>query len=494
MLSVAPTTTRNGTTVNVYNFALARVHYQALANQAEDVRVFFRLFAANSTTTDFQPGSTYTRYAAYSPDYPVPAADFFENVLPTPGVSAGEYVSVPCFGEARQNATQAGPADELPSLQTPDASNVRTLMPTGSGPAHDTFYGCWLDINQSAPVLPTTPPGGNDDGPWPPGSLPPGVTVESLRQSFIVNEHQCLVAEISFDPVAIATGTQPWNSDKFAQRNISWSYVANPGVPSSRLALEPFEVRPTLTTPTATEPPDELMIDWTNVPPGQPAEIYLPAVDADAVLAKAAELYRTHRLTRVDAHTIGCTTGGVSYLPLPQGAEDGANFTGLLSVGLPYGITKGELYTVIVRQLTNASAPARDEADAAGPASVGRLRSWRRVLGTFQVNIPVSTKAALLPREEQRLSIFRWMAETMPAERRWYPVFQRYLQGIADRVAGLGGTRARSCRRPPACPRSTGATITSARSRARSPGWSSTGSPISTGSCLAPWTAPSAAS
>lgn len=68
-----------------------------------------------------------------------------------------------------------------------------------------------------------TAPAGNEDGPWPPGT---GVTLEPLRLAFIRNEHQCLVAEIAFDPDPIATGVQPWNSDKLAQRNISWSSVA----------------------------------------------------------------------------------------------------------------------------------------------------------------------------------------------------------------------------------------------------------------------------
>ena len=78
------------------------------------------------------------------------------------------------------------------------------------------------------------------------------------------------------------------------------------------------------------------------------------------------------------------------------------------------------------------------------PPVVGRGEiKWRRVLGTFQVQIPVSTKELLLPREEQRLAIFRWIGEAMPPTRRWYPVFQRYLQRIAGRVAGFGGDPAR---------------------------------------------------
>lgn len=449
VLTVAP---QNAAHKNVYNFAIARVHYQAAMSLANDVRVFFRLFAANSTATDFQPTSTYERYAAYSPNYPVPLSDYNKNVIPTLGVVAGEYDSVPCFGEARVDPAQTGAKNSLPGKQTPDAFNVRKLQPTG-GPVHDTFYGCWLDINttltnQPTSALPATPPSGNENGPWPTGS---GVTLEPLRQAFIVNDHQCLVAEIAFDPDPVNTATPVWNSDKLAQRNISWSYVANPGAEASRRALEPFEVRPTPPTVGAGQSPDELMIDWTNVPPGQQAEIYLPAVDADGVLAMASGPYLSQRLTRVDAHTIGCTTGGVSYIPLPKGSPDGANFVALISINLPPGISKGQTFTVLVQQVTNASGmpvpppppPAQIAAEGAQAVAAPSEIEWRRVLGTFQINIPVSTKELLLPREEQRLSIFRWIGDAMPKQRRWYPVFQRYLQLIAERVTALGGDPAK---------------------------------------------------
>ncbi len=445
VITVAP---QNSLHQNVYNFAIARVHYRGLMSQAKKVRVFFRLFAANSTATDFQPDSTFRRFAAYSPAYPVPAADDFQNVLPELGLQAGEYVTLPCFAEPRQNPAQSGAANSLPSSQTPDGSNVKDLMPTG-GPLHDTFYGCWLDINQtsagSASRMPAMPPSGNPDGPW------PGVSLEPLQQAFIANEHTCIVAEIAFDPVPINTGTPPFNSDKLAQRNISWSYVANPGEEASRRVLEPFEVRPTsLTLPTGAHP-DELMIDWNKTPAGQKAKIYLPAVDAQAVVNRATELYGVERLTRVDANTIGCTTGGVTYIPLPAGTPDGANFTGLLSVNLPYGIRKGQNFTVLVRQLTNASGriappppppPQTGKREAARAGNTKAIQ-WRKVLGTFQVNIPVSTKELILPREEQRLSIFRWIGEAMPPQRRWYPVFQRYLQLIGEKVGAMGGDPAK---------------------------------------------------
>src|SRR5439155_8331897 len=64
---------------------------------------------------------------------------------------------------------------------------------------------------------------------------------------------------------------------------------------------------------------------------------------------------------------------------------------------------------------------------------------WRRVLGAFQITIPVSTKAGLLDREERLLSVLRWIAEAIPSDNRWYPVFVRYLGQVGDRVTGLGG-------------------------------------------------------
>ena len=437
VISVAPQTMRGGQLVNVYNFAVARVHYQAASQPANDVRVFFRLFAANSTATDFHVDTTYSRDPS---TYPVPPPNFGQHTTPTPGVIAGEYVSIPCFAAARQDATQAGAPNTLPSLQF-DTANDRNLPATG-GPIKDFYYGCYLDINGSTPVFPqggVVPPG-NANGPWP---LSSGVTLESVRQSFIRNDHQCIVAEVAFDPDPISAGTQPWNSDKLAQRNISWSYAANPGLDVSRGAIETFEVRPT-PSGKAGDPPDEIMIDWLNVPANQRAEIYLPAVSADAVLARASRLYPTHRLFRVNANTIGCLTGGITYIPLPEGSGDKANFAGLIQISLPPGVKRGQLYQVIVRQLTNAEgeAPqpppatrARAQAHVAAPA----LLRWRKVLGTFQINIPVSTKELLLEREELRLSIFRWIAESIPHSSRWWPVFRRYLELIAIRVGEMGG-------------------------------------------------------
>jgi hypothetical protein len=449
VISTAPLRMRGLTFEPVFNFAIARVHYRALAQPATNVRVFFRLFAANSTSTDFQTTTTYRR----SPSaYPVPAGNIGQHVTATGGIANNDYVSVPCYGVPRQPPAQVGAANSLPALQF-DSFNDKTLATTG-GPVRDTFYGCFLDINQSANALPRNVPAGNPDGPWPSGS---GIVLEPLQAAFIRNDHQCLVAEIAFDPVPIRQGTQPFNSDKLAQRNLSWSTVANPGVAASRLAFQNFEVRPTPASAFVSRP-DDIEIDWLNVPPGQTAEVYLPEVDADAVLQAADQLYPDNWLTKIDANTIGCVTGGVTYIPLPP-ATGNRNFVGLINVSLPSGIIDGQLYRVLVRQLTDAfgripgpplppprvTAAQRELMKAvippgdsiAGPPR--GLAHWRRTIGAFQINIPVSTKSKMLEREELRLSLFRWIAKSIAPNDRWYPIFKRYLDLLEGKVAALGG-------------------------------------------------------
>ena len=58
------------------------------------------------------------------------------------------------------------------------------------------------------------------------------------------------------------------------------------------------------------------------------------------------------------------------------------------------------------------------------------------MIGAFQLTIPVSEKSLLLPREQLQLSVLRWIGEAIQPTNRWYPVFHRYLQGIAGRVEG----------------------------------------------------------
>ncbi|HEY2393360.1 MAG TPA: hypothetical protein VGK22_19455 [Candidatus Angelobacter sp.] len=115
-------------------------------------------------------------------------------------------------------------------------------------------------------------------------------------------------------------------------------------------------------------------------------------------------MYTTHRLTKVDPHTIQCKTGGVTYIPVPQGA--GSAFVGLITLELPAGIRKGQEFAVVVRQITSETARHRPVLEIAKKLTKKETRSattqgteliaWRRSSGIFRVTIPVSTKSALL--------------------------------------------------------------------------------------------------
>jgi hypothetical protein len=318
--------------------------------------------------------------------------------------------------------------------QQTDEANIQTITPGTGGEEVDHFFGCWLDLNQpSNKVLPVEIPATNVDGPFNDSANPP----RSIQQAILRNPHQCFVAEIAFDGVVIPTGKTPYDWDKLAQRNLAWSDIPNPGVDGSRTALDTFEIRPTPAGLQPDQTPDELMIDWGKVPAGSVASIYLPGVDVDEVLTMASGMYTTHRLTRLDNHTLLCPTGGITYIPVPAGT--GSNYAGLLSIDLPATVTRGQEFNIVVRQVTNAfgSPPVIIFAAAAGTAP-SKLE-WRRVLGAFQLTIPVSTKGLLLEREERLLSVLRWIAEAIPHDSRWYPVFVRYLDKVGDRVSGLGG-------------------------------------------------------
>jgi hypothetical protein len=408
----------------VFNFALAKVHYIGLIG-ATNVRVFFRLFQAQSTDTTFDPSTSYRRALSNPSGHPVPLA----------GIRSNEYVTIPFFATPRINSTMVG------MDQQSDAPNVQSITAIAGGAEVDTFFGCWLDINQPFTVsgdpnniLPVQVPLSNVDGPFTDPLNPP----LTIQQAILRNPHQCFVAEIAFDPVPIPIGKTPYDWDKLAQRNLAWADIPNPGVDGSRIALDTFDIRPTPIGLPPSQTPDELMIDWGNIPSGTVATIYLPAASVAEVLAMADSLYTTHRLTRVDDHTLRCPTGGITYIPIPPGAD--VNYAGLLSVDLPATVLRGQLFSLVVRQLTNAfgSAPPVIELAVAGTTGPSKLE-WRTVLGAFQLNIPVSTKTILLEPEERLLSVLRWIAEAIPPDNRWYPVFRRYLDHLGDRVSGFGG-------------------------------------------------------
>ena len=411
--------------VPVYNFAIARVRYRALATPANNVRVFFRMFQASTTDTSFQPTTTYLTGGVGA------------TKVPLLGVVNGEVVSIPFFAAPRVSPSnpQGLNAQPDPINQGPDGGSI---PPDASGAEVQVYFGCWLDINQNVAQLPDPNQPASASGPYTP--------VQTIQQA-IMGKHQCLVAEINMDPPepGIITGTTPSNSDKLAQRNLTIVGAASPHqIPVT------FDIRPTIVNLPLNLPPDELMINWQGLPITSEASIYLPGLQAAKILSMADQLYTSHGLSSTDEHTLTCKARGITYIPIPEGV--GSNYAGLLTVSLPDTIRREERFSVLVQQITNTSVrqpiqyPDNPAANRRVPkeayAKEGRstkLLEWREILGSFQLDIPVTTREQLLDPEERLLAVARWVALTLPASSRWYPVFSRYLDVIAGRVKALGG-------------------------------------------------------
>jgi len=388
----------NGTPV--FNFAVAKVRYRALSLSSTDVRVFFRLFPWETTSVEYDQATAYRRHEAGG------------TVVPLLGIKDNWATAIPCFASTRIKS-------EVASMTTQtDVPNVQTIPPNPSGAEVVRYFGCWLDINQpDQPQFPYQP--SPWDGPYTSG--------RRSIQDHIRNEHQCLVSEIAFAPAPAQNGSTPSTSDKLAQRNLAIVPSANPGLALSRRIPQTFEIR----TSTAKLEHDELMIDWGNVPVDSVATLYLPSFDTNDILLLAAKKYRSHRLVRIDKHTLKFDTGGITYLPIPF--ADGS-FPGMLTVDLPEGIEKGQVFKIVVRQVTGEQQPIVVTHRVEVPQP-----SWRHIVGSFQLTIPVRDKAEILPRQQRLLSNLRWIEWAIPANDPWSPVFSKYVSQIADRVDALDG-------------------------------------------------------
>jgi Domain of unknown function (DUF1929) len=376
----------------VFNFAIVRVRYRSLATAAPNVRVFFRLFTTAVTSMAYEV-ETYPRNAA--------------ETLPILGQSATDVLSIPCFGVSRDSVETTG-----------DTVNTDTIPPDSTGNEVHRYFGVWLDFNQTTPRY-TDP----NDG------------VLKSVQDLIRGRHQCLVAEIRFGPDSIPLGVSPADNDNLAQRNLAIVESDNPGPTDSHLVQHTFDLRTTWPPKKGREEfavaapaeganghghpatQDELMIQWGGIPEDSDVTVYLPDLEADAIIAASARRSGPQRLERVDAHTIRCLVSDVSYIPLPTSAP--MHIAGLITIRLPDTVRTRERFRIVVRQLGGFP---------------------RHVVGTFELFISVSTSEVIRPEEERTLAVLKHIAGTIKPSSRWYAIFQRYLAGTEDKVRGVGGT------------------------------------------------------
>jgi hypothetical protein len=453
--TVTPFTTIGLNTYHNYSFAIARVRLkgsQGSAGAAAGVKVFFRIWGTQSADVGWDPSSTYLSHndASNNPQWPLAPND--NHTVPFFATSAS-----PNFGSASDAEFATG------GFTNAGANNQTITILQGD--SQWAYFGCFLDVNDSSRV----------------------VNGVSVSQAFPGGTHHCLVAQIAYDgaPIQTVGGSVPTpeSSDQLAQRNMQVTTSDNPGPASAHRVPQTFEVKPSA-APLQQGPlagrTDELMIDWGEVPVGSTARIYLPKVSSNEVLALASWMYGTHPLSAFDAHTIECKTiAGVTFVPIPHGV--GGPLAGLFTVDLPQTVTTGEEFDIVVRRISKRpvrkhgtdkqkgdgppavalhkappmiarakhsthrgllelpqtpvkpAAPVQASAVAAAPAYE------RYIVGSFQVKIPVSTGAALLPSEENTLAILKARLAALPKSNRWYPVLLRYIDQIAGRVTGFGG-------------------------------------------------------
>ena len=298
----------------VFNFAIAKVSYRGKTLDAEDVRVFFRMFTTAATGMDFRVGSTYRRTDNTSAE-PIPIL----------GMRGGELVTIPFFAESRVNTALNSMNEQR------DLTNQKTINAVGSGET-SAFFGCWLDFNQTALRFPINPAG---NGPYASG-------MKSI-QNLIRGRHQCLVAEIFFTPDPVNEGDTPANNDNLSQRNLAIVESDNPGNSATHTVQHTFEIKANAavglgTQTTAAEyflvrehgeenpkikpdlfktEHDEIMIQWHNLPRNSQATLFIPDIKARDIQYLTSLKIGPERIQLIDENTLELLISDVSYIMRP---------------------------------------------------------------------------------------------------------------------------------------------------------------------------------
>jgi hypothetical protein len=428
--SVTPYTYQNGQRYNNYNFGIARVRLDGVNNdQASDVKVFFRLWTANSPDTWFDTTNIYTTTttttASGSLDYPTPAPNDY---------------TFPVFGTSKPTLADPANSEFGTTSTTPPVAtglNARDLtVPTGG--ELWAYYGCFFDLYSNPSPYPTNLLGGT---------------------------HHCMVAQIDYSasPILNANGqwATPWTNNKLAQRNLSYTAGGNP-VAQTQIIPQTFDIAPTAPVPTtaatALQRPDDLLIDWATVPAGSTANVYWPGINASDVIALANQWYSAHDISASDIHTLlmPITDAKQTYIPIPTSA--GEKFAGLITINLPSTIVKGMEFQIVVQRITTALYTPRIIAIAEVPRLAsnsqkvihaaaeapqqntnGETYYWRQIVGSFSLHIPIVPHENLLPTEYDSLAILKWRLTQIPPTHRWYPVIERLIAATEGRIEGAGG-------------------------------------------------------
>lgn len=194
--------------VTIYNFALCKMRLQSETG-ASSVRASFRFFRWGTANVEFDNTLAYRSAAS--------------GIAKLGRTTTDELASIPFFAEPRvaASADMNGQSDPL---------NAHSFGATGGAEAV-SYFGAYLDINQTTPRFPATFVG---DGGFA-GAL------QSIR-SLLIGNHQCMVCEIVYSLDPTVNGATPGTSDNLSQRNLLIVQSANPGDPVTRTVQHPFDI------------------------------------------------------------------------------------------------------------------------------------------------------------------------------------------------------------------------------------------------------------
>ncbi|MEO0575798.1 MAG: galactose oxidase early set domain-containing protein, partial [Pseudomonadota bacterium] len=161
--------------------------------------------------------------------------------------------------------------------------------------------------------------------------------------------------------------------------------------------------------------PDDLMIEWGELPESSVATLYLPNLPAENIVRAARLRSPWPRMEAVDAHTLKLGVGGVSHVPLP--GLSSRRLAGLLTVQLPESVRYGQEFSVVVRQASNRHSV---------------------IVGAFELRVPVRSVDELATDEARWYAVLQQIIQKMNPDNRWHAVLSRLLGLVRGRVNGFG--------------------------------------------------------
>lgn len=474
----------------VYNFAVARVRYRGQSLNASDVRVFFRMFTTAATNMSFDASTTYRTHEIGS------------KSVPLLGHRGADVASIPFFAVPRADTTvvdmQAQPED-IPNRKTlaPTGGGQSEtyfgawldinqgvgrfpLTPGNSvGPfaAGDVLsikdivngrHQCLVaEINFADDAIdPGETPANTDnlsqrnlaiegsDNPGGPDAHVLALTFEveptwnvreaiKRRENLPLHKERAAAAkapttkatdQVAEDDDAALIGeiaallrAQPDMDRKIARLAAVDTVAAaqlRAGLEAQRTAVlwgtPQVAFRPPMHAHAAAPvlnwlEPDELMIDWGALPPGSTGEIYIPGIRASDTLELLRRRWADRNITLVDEHTLLLPATGMSHVPVP--AISPRILPGLLTVRLPETVRRKQRFVVKVHQVS---------------------RVYQRVMGSFELRIPVGGAEDFLAHEKRWLAVLKDTLQNRPATHHWTPVLQRLAEVVACRIRGFG--------------------------------------------------------